>query len=152
MSSNYFQIIFIFSLQARVILTAVGADNWNYMAERHLILKSRTVETFSSRRWCSYTVGSYTHSWVCIFPHFKYTRRRHCLFWPSSYVYCNFWGDFVVIDGESKNENNLSTADLLHCHRLLVCMSFLTKVLVVLPFFFFFFLAPGPNTHVFFSV
>lgn len=34
----------------------------------------------------------------------------------------------MVIDEESKNKNNLSTADLLHCHRLLVCMSFLIKV------------------------
>lgn len=66
MSSNYFQFFFIFFL-SKSNLTAVGADNWNCMAERHLILKSRTVETFSSRRW-----------WVCIFPHFEYIKRRHC--------------------------------------------------------------------------
>lgn len=39
--------------------------------------------------------------------------------------------------GKQNQKDNLSTADPLHFHRLLVCMGFLVKVFGVLPFIFF---------------
>lgn len=132
MSSNYFQVILIFfPLLARVILTAVGADSWNCMAEKHLILESRPVETFPSRRWCRYPVGM--HGFVH-FPTLNVPKEGIVLFWPSPCVYCKFWGDFVVRDGESKNKKiilvqQICASSYAACvHRLFFFFWYLIKI------------------------
>lgn len=72
------------------------------------------------------------------FPRFNMLKEGIVLFWPSPFVYCKFWGDFVVIDGESENNNKkILVVDTFQCHRLLVHIGFSLNVLVFCFFSFF---------------